>query len=84
MYDEVKKSSNFKEVLKIVANKSGENYNWVTRQEILKDFSLKKTSLDSAIRTLKDKKMLIKNPDAEGEYRLFSKMFQVFIGKLFD
>ena len=54
---------NFKQILKIVADKSGLNDNWVTRQQILDDFSLKKTSLDSAIRTLKDKMILIKNPN---------------------
>jgi len=82
MYDEVKKSDNFKQILKIIANKSGINHNWVLRQEILDDFPLKKTSCDSAIRTLKDKKILIKNPNKDGEYRLFSKMFQVYISKI--
>lgn len=83
MYDEVKKSENFKEILKIVAEKSGSNHDWVNRQYIMEKFALKKTSLDSAIKALKDKNILIKNPDKDGEYRMFSKMFQVYISKMF-
>ncbi|MFZ4712571.1 MAG: ATP-binding protein [Bacteriovoracaceae bacterium] len=84
MYDEVKKSDNFKQILKIVANKSGLNQDWVPRQAILDNFTLKKTSCDSAIRTLKDKNILVKNPNKDGEYRLFSKMFQVYISKMLN
>lgn len=82
MYDEVKKSDNFKQILKIVADKSGLNQDWVPRQAILDNFTLKKTSCDSAIRTLKDKDILVKNPNKDGEWKLFSKMFQVYISKM--
>lgn len=84
MYDEVKKSDNFKQILKIVASKSGLNQDWVPRQAIVDSFTLKKTSCDSAIRTLKDKDILVKNPNKDGEYKLFSKMFQVYITKMLD
>ena len=82
MYNEIKKSDNFKELLKITAKICGNQNNWASRQQILNDFTLKKTSLDSSIKTLKEKGLLIKNPDKDGEYRLSSKMFQAYVSKI--
>lgn len=83
MYDEIKKSKNFKEILKIIATLSGSRQNWVFRQAVLKEFSGKSTNLDSSIRTLKEKELIIANPEMQGQYRISSKMFQAYIEKIF-
>ncbi len=83
MYDEIKKSKNFKEILKIIATLSGIKQKWVSRQAVLKEFSGKSTNLDSSIRVLKEKKLIITNPEMQGQYRISSKMFQAYIEKIF-
>ena len=83
MYDEIKKSGNFREILKIIAKLSSIKQKWVSRQAVLKEFSGKSTNLDSSIRVLKEKKLIITNPEIQGQYRIASKMFQAYIEKIF-
>jgi predicted transcriptional regulator len=82
MYQDIQKSDNFKEILKIIAVQSGQKQKWVARQDILSEFSGKRGSLDSSIRTLKDKELIITNPDSQGQYRIVSKMFQAYVENL--
>ncbi len=82
MYNEIRKNQNYKEVLKIIANLSGNENQWVSRKKILERSTKKKTSLGVAISDLTNKKLIIKNPDRTGEYRMHSKMFQVYISKI--
>lgn len=82
MYKEIRKNQSYKEVLKIVASLSGNENKWVLRKEILEKSTKKKTSLDGALFDLANKKFIIKNPDKKGEYKMYSKMFQVYISKI--
>ena len=82
MYREIQKSDNFKEILKIIADNSSSEQKWVTRQDILNKFSGKKGSLDSSIRTLKDRELIITNPETQGQYRIVSKMFHAYVENL--
>ena len=82
MYNEIRKNQNYKEILKIIANLSGNENQWVSRKSILEQTTKKKTSLGRAISDLINKKLIIKNPDKTGEYKMHSKMFQVYISKI--
>ena len=82
MYSTIRKNQNYKEVLKIIANLSGNENNWVSRKKIMEQSSKKSTSLGVAISDLTNKKLIIKNPDKTGEYKIHSKMFQVYISKI--
>ena len=82
MYATIRKNQNYKEVLKIIANLSGNENRWVSRKNILEKSSKKSTSLDVAMSDLTDKKLIIRNPDKAGEYKMCSKMFQVYISKI--
>ena len=82
MYNEIRKNQNYKEVLKVIANLSGNDHQWVSRKSILQKSSKKKTSLGVAISDLNNKNLIIKNPDKNGEYKMHSKMFQVYISKI--
>ena len=82
MYATIRKNQNYKEVLKIIANLSGNENKWVSRKNILEKSSKKSTSLDVAMSDLTDKKLIIRNLDKAGEYKVYSKMFQVYISKL--
>lgn len=83
MYKEVIKSENYTDCLKLIAKLSGEEHNWVTRQNLLKEFTKKKTSLDVYLQELVKKNLIIRNPEVNGEYKLISKMFQVYVQKLY-
>ena len=82
MYSTIRKNQNYKEVLKIIAQLSGNENSWVTRKKILEYSSKKSTSLGVAISDLTNKKLIAKNPDKAGEYKIHSKMFQVYISKI--
>lgn len=82
MYNEVRKSEGYKEILGILADLSGPDHKWVTRQEILNRFSKGKTSLDGSLNVLVKKEVIIRNPDQVGEYKLVSKMFQAYVDKI--
>lgn len=82
MYATIRRNQNYKEVLKIIANLSGNKNKWVSRKNILEKSSKKSTSLDVAMSDLTDKKLIIRNPDKAGEYKMCSKMFQVYISKI--
>ncbi len=82
MYNTVRKNQNYKEVLKIIADLSGKEDKWVLRKDILAKSSKKRTSLGGAISDLTNKKLIVKNPDKSGEYKIHSKMFQVYISKI--
>jgi hypothetical protein len=82
MYDEIKKSENYRETLRLIAENSGLSHQWVNRQTLLEQFSKKKSSLDAILQQLLNKELIQRNPDKSGEYRLVSKMFQVYIDKI--
>lgn len=83
MYQEIIKSANYTEALKLIAKLSGIEHKWVSRQNLVKSYSKKSTSLDANLQKLYQKKLIIKNHEKFGEYRLFSKMFQVYVEKLY-
>ena len=91
MYNEIRKNQNYKEVLKTVAHLAGAENNWVPRQNMLEQNRAgtegmepihKKTSLDRGLHDLSNRDLILKNPDKAGEYRMYSKMFQVYINKI--
>ena len=82
MYDTIRKNKNYREVLKIIADLSGRDDKWVPRKDILQRSSKKRTSLGGAISDLTNKELIMKNPDKSGEYKMYSKMFQVYISKI--
>ena len=56
---------------------------WVPRKEILVPISPRKIfALGWAISDLTNRKFIIKHPDNQGEYKMYSKMFQVYISKI--
>ena len=65
-----------------MAQLSGNENKWAPRKKILEQSIKKKTSLDWALSDLTNKKFIIKNPDKKGEYKMYSKMFQVYISKI--
>lgn len=83
MYQEVIKSENYSELLKIIAKFSSVDQKWVPRQALLENFSKKKTSLDANLQSLVGKELIIRNPQKWGEYKLVSKMFQVYVEKFY-
>jgi 20S proteasome alpha/beta subunit len=84
MYDEVRRSDNYRELLQMISNHSGPQLNWVARQTLLDEFSKKKTSLDAYLQQLVAKKLIERNIDKPGEYRLVSTMFQIYLDKIFS
>ena len=82
-YDEIRKSENYKKLLKVISELSGLEQRWVTRRDIISKSSQKRSSVDSSLKQLHLKKLITKNNDKFGEYRLASKMFQVYVSKIF-
>lgn len=82
MYDEVRKTDSYKEILRLIAEKSGEENEWVSRQQLVGLYSKGKTSLDSCLQKLVLKELIVRNPDQQGEYKLVSKMFHVYVSKI--
>lgn len=83
MYEEVRKNQNCKDALKVIAEIAGSENKWVSRKKILETSPKKRSSLDWALSDLVNKKLIIKNPDKTGEYKMYSNMFQVYISKIF-
>ncbi|MFO7581453.1 AAA family ATPase [Guyparkeria sp.] len=78
-YHEQIKSDEYREVLSIMA----ENLNaWTTRKEINENFSGTEHTLNNALQTLTNRKIILRNPSKRGEYRLQQKGFALWI-KLF-
>ena len=82
MYDEVRKNQNYKDALNVIAEISGSENKWVPRKQIVETSNKKRSSLDWALSDLVNKKLIIKNLDKSGEYKMYSNMFQVYISKI--
>ena len=83
MYQEIIKSENYTVLLKLIAKLSGVEQNWVTRQNLMELSPKKSTVLDANLQRLVKKSLIVRNPKKLGEYRLVSKMFQVYVEKLY-
>ena len=83
MYNDIRKNESYKEVLRLMSDIGNGEKEWTLRQEIMEKASKKRTSISAALSNLSNKKFLVKNPDKKGEYKFYSKMFQVYISKIF-
>jgi hypothetical protein len=66
LYFKIKEES-YRQVLKIMSSKGNR---WVAKKEIRSKFKGKQSTLDNAISTLLEKKIILRRPDKIGEYRL--------------
>ena len=83
MYNEIRKNESYKDVLRTIARLSNSKDEWIPRQKIIDNSSKEKTSVGAALFDLVKKQLIIKNPDKSGEYKFYSKMFQVYVSKIF-
>jgi Cdc6-like AAA superfamily ATPase len=65
-YNQIKEDS-YREILQIMANKLGD---WVSRQEILSDFSKSSNILDNGIKALKKRNIILSKTGSRGWYKL--------------
>ncbi len=77
-YDKIK-SDEYRQVLAIMAEKMSD---WITKSEIRKKFTGDETQLTNALQALTNRKIILKNPSKNGEYRLQQRGFALWI-KLF-
>jgi hypothetical protein len=66
LYFKIKEES-YRQVLKIM---SSQGNRWIAKKEIRAKFKGKQSTLDNAISTLLEKKIILRRPDKIGEYRL--------------
>jgi hypothetical protein len=52
---------------------------WAGRQEIIEKSGVKERIVDNALHALKERKIILANPRARGEYRLPTKSFAAWI-----
>lgn len=69
-------SDDYRKVLDVMANHSD---NWVQRMDIISESSLKPGTVDNALRALKGKDIIFQNPLRQGQYRIPTKSFSVWI-----
>lgn len=74
-YDRIK-SDEYRQVLTIMAKKMN---SWVKKSEIRSDFKGAETKLTNALQALTSRKIILKNPARDGEYRLQQKGFALWI-----
>lgn len=74
-YDKIK-SDEYREVLSIMADNLN---NWISKAEIRAKFSGSENTLTNALSILVDRKIILKNPSRNGEYRLQQKGFALWI-----
>lgn len=77
-YDKIK-SDEYREVLLIMADNMN---NWISKADIRAKFSGSETTLSNALSILVERKIILKNPSKNGEYRLQQRGFALWI-KLF-
>lgn len=77
-YDKIK-SDEYREVLLIMADNMN---NWISKADIRAKFSGSENTLSNALSILVDRKIILKNPSKNGEYRLQQRGFALWI-KLF-
>jgi len=78
-YSKIQKDS-YREVLRIMADRQN---NWISKDEIRSQFKHKKTVLNSAIKALIDRKIILAKEGERGTYRLQHMGFALWI-KLFN
>jgi hypothetical protein len=69
-------SEDYRKVLIAMADSNDE---WVTRPTIIQRSGVKERIVDNALRVLKDRRIILLNERARGEYRLPTKAFAVWI-----
>ena len=47
-----------------------QNKQWISRADIIKDLSIKDSTINNALRALKDRQIIFDNPNKKGSYRL--------------
>lgn len=77
-YDKIK-SDEYREVLLIMADNMN---NWISKATVREKFSGSETTLSNALSILVERKIILKNPSKNGEYRLQQRGFALWI-KLF-
>jgi DNA-binding IclR family transcriptional regulator len=55
---------------------------WVTRAEIIRTSGVKETQVTNALRMLRERRIILANEQKQGEYRLPTKSFAVWIKAL--
>lgn len=74
-YDKIK-SDEYRQVLAIMAKKMN---SWVKKSEIRSEFKGTETKLTNALQALSSRKIVLKNPAKDGEYRLQQRGFALWI-----
>ena len=69
-------SDNHRKVLQCMAT---QKQKWIVRSDILKNSGLKATTVNNAIKALKEKQIIFDNPNKKGEYRLPSTSFATWV-----
>ena len=83
MYDKIRRNNSYKTTLKVIAKLSEQENNWVARKTVINHpDSVGKNSVDPAFSKLVEKNLLVKNPSKQGEYRVYSNMFRVYVTKM--
>lgn len=74
-YEKIRKES-YRQVLRIMAKYNSE---WVSKAEIKKAFRGKEATLNSAIKALRDRNIIVSKEGERGKYRLGSRAFAMWI-----
>ncbi len=74
-YDKID-SNDYRKVLQYMARQSDV---WVTRSDIVKNSQIKTSTINNALRALKERQIIIDHPNQKGSYRLPSRAFAVWV-----
>ena len=72
-------SEDYRRVLNAMAERSD---GWISRSEIIKSSGVKETQVTNALKALRERQIILSNDNKQGEYRLPTKSFAVWIKAL--
>ncbi len=74
-YDKID-SRDYRKVLQFMASR---NKTWITRSDIVNHSNVKVSAINNALQALKERQIILDNPNKKGEYRLPSRSFGTWI-----